>query len=99
MNRAQIGVAVGALATVGLLLWWSRPAPRVATVMAAVQPGTPVAVQTRPLASSLANQTACPGSFVTHRLPFATGTRSREISTYVSNGAGVAVNDLDDDGD
>ncbi len=33
------------------------------------------------------------------RLPFATGLRLREIGTYISNGAGVAVNDLDDDGD
>ena len=36
---------------------------------------------------------------MTHKLPFATGTRLREIGTYVSNGAGVAVNDLDGDGD
>lgn len=32
-------------------------------------------------------------------LDFATGTHLREINTYESNGSGVAVNDLDGDGD
>ncbi len=41
----------------------------------------------------------CQGSFVTHTLPFSTGTRLRELNTYESNGAGVAINDLDGDGD
>ena len=41
----------------------------------------------------------CQGTFLTHTLPIATGTRLREIDTYESNGAGVAVNDLDNDGD
>jgi hypothetical protein len=42
---------------------------------------------------------ACAGHFVTHTLPFATGIRIREINTYESNGAGLAINDLDGDGD
>ena len=50
-------------------------------------------------ASAFPPPAACTGAFVTHKLPFATGTRLREIGTYISNGAGVAVNDLDDDGD
>ncbi|MEZ4865604.1 MAG: CRTAC1 family protein [Caldilineaceae bacterium] len=41
----------------------------------------------------------CSGHFVTHTLPFVTGTRLREINTYESNGAGLAINDLDGDGD
>ncbi|MCB0156507.1 MAG: CRTAC1 family protein [Caldilineaceae bacterium] len=41
----------------------------------------------------------CTDSFVSHRLDFSTGTRLREISTYISNGSGVAANDLDGDGD
>ncbi len=49
--------------------------------------------------SSLVNAASCTDSFVTHNLDFATGTRLREINTYESNGAGVAVNDLDGDGD
>ena len=49
--------------------------------------------------SMLVNSADCTDSFTTHNLDFATGTRIREINTYESNGAGVAVNDLDDDGD
>lgn len=50
--------------------------------------------------SQLQPSPACSGSFVTHNLAFATGMRLREISTYISNGAGVAANDLDaHDGD
>ena len=52
-------------------------------------------VSTMPLASAR----ACSGAFVTHRLDFTTGMRLREIGTYISNGAGVAANDLDNDGD
>lgn len=58
-------------------------------------PHVAVTLSTVPLASS----GACAGHFLTHNLPFATGTRLREINTYESNGAGVAVNDLDGDGD
>jgi len=54
----------------------------------------PVNVDTRSLTSS----ERCAGAFVTHRLDFTTGTRLREIGTYISNGAGVAVNDLNNDG-
>lgn len=46
----------------------------------------------------LAASQSCSDGFVTHRLNFANGTRLREVSTYISNGAGVAVNDLDNDG-
>jgi enediyne biosynthesis protein E4 len=57
-------------------------------------PAVPVTVATQPLAAS-----ACEGRFVEHTLPFATGTRIREINTYESNGAGVALGDLDGDRD
>ena len=43
--------------------------------------------------------TGCDGAFAEHTLPFATGVRIREIGTYISNGAGVAAGDLDNDGD
>jgi len=49
--------------------------------------------------SMLVNTGNCTDSFTTHNLDFSTGTRMREINTYESNGAGVAVNDLDGDGD
>jgi len=40
----------------------------------------------------------CENRFVVHDLPFATGIRTRQIGTYLSNGSGVAVGDLDGDG-
>jgi hypothetical protein len=48
--------------------------------------------------ADLTRATACEGHFAPHNLDFATGTRLREVNTYESNGAGVAVNDLDGDG-
>ncbi len=67
------------------------------TTRPTVQAGTdllPVTVTQRAFDQS----TACAGHFITHTLPFATGTRLREINTYESNGAGLAINDLDGDG-
>jgi hypothetical protein len=55
----------------------------------------PATVAAQPLAATA----VCEGRFVEHTLPFATGTRIREINTYESNGAGVAMGDLDGDGD
>lgn len=100
MKQAQLGAAAGALATVALLLWWSQPARPAPTAHAVERPTAPVSIRTSELeASEQAAPEACSGSFVTHRLDFATGTRAREIGTYLSNGAGVAANDLDNDGD
>ena len=45
------------------------------------------------------SQSSCIDTFVEHRLPFATGVRVREIGTYLSNGAGLAAGDIDNDGD
>jgi len=36
---------------------------------------------------------------VPHKLSFANGLRVREIGLYLNNGSGLAINDLDDDGD
>ncbi len=57
----------------------------------------PIAVSVTPV--QLAHDTACENRFVAHRLGVATGVRMREITTYASNGAGLAAGDLDDDGD
>ncbi len=65
-----------------------RPAARAAA---------PVSVQVAPRA--LARQAACEDRFVPHNLGVTTGQRMREIRTYASNGAGLAANDLDADGD
>jgi enediyne biosynthesis protein E4 len=58
-------------------------------------PSVAVTVKTQPLTTDA----ACERRFVAHQLPFATGVRIREINTYESNGAGVALGDLDGDGD
>ena len=42
---------------------------------------------------------ACSDAFVTHELDHRTTTRTRIPELYESNGAGVAINDLDNDGD
>ena len=60
---------------------------------------TPVLTPVTVAVHALAQPSFCENRFIAHNLPFATGTRIREIHTYVSNGAGVAANDLDDDGD
>lgn len=78
---------------------WLLPAcgvqPATRQPVQAVTDLLPVIVTQRALTPS----TACTGHFVTHTLPFATGIRIREINTYESNGAGLAINDLDNDGD
>lgn len=83
--------------TLGLLLFLlcSCDQPNNGSVVPADEPSVAVTVTMQPLTAA----TTCQDQFVTHTLPFATGTRLREINTYESNGAGVAVNDLDDDGD
>ena len=69
---------------------------------------TPATSPTRPLPpltpvtmtqKTLADPANCEGQFIQHNLGFAAGVRTREINTYLSNGSGVAVNDLDGDGD
>ncbi|MDP9351564.1 MAG: CRTAC1 family protein, partial [Chloroflexota bacterium] len=41
----------------------------------------------------------CSGAFVRHELAHVTETGTEEVRMFASNGAGLAVNDLDDDGD
>jgi hypothetical protein len=79
------------------IIVWALSACQVAPAAPAVETEqeVSVAVTQQPLTGA----NACSGTFVRHQLPFATGTRLREINTYESNGAGVAVNDLDGDGD
>ena len=90
----RVGALPVLLTLLVLLLCSCRAAPPLPAEMGATAT-VPVEVVVTPLTTS----TACLDHFVTHKLPFATGTRLREIKTYESNGAGVAVNDLDQDGD
>lgn len=41
---------------------------------------------------------ACPDTFIEHTLPHITHTTGRTVRFYESNGSGVAINDLDNDG-
>lgn len=63
------------------------------TVLSIVSAQT-VTVDTRSLETG-----RCQNSFIKHRLPHTTHAHGAEVTYYDSNGAGVAVNDLDNDGD
>ena len=65
----------------------------------AVRPAVPVTVTRASPVTSAPGGSACTGAFATHNLDFSNGTRLREIGTYMSNGSGLAANDLDGDGD
>ena len=54
-----------------------------------MNPRTASATQSRP----------CTGTFVAHELPHVTGTAFERVTYFTSNGAGLAVGDLDNDGD
>ena len=62
-------------------------------------------VETAPASSVVVQQgalhqdVACSGQFVARALPHVTGTAVERIGFFYSNGAGLAVNDLDNDGD
>ncbi|MDE0429966.1 MAG: CRTAC1 family protein [Caldilineaceae bacterium] len=45
------------------------------------------------------NRARCSGHFVEHKLPHVTGTAFERVTYFTSNGAGLAVGDLDNDGD
>jgi hypothetical protein len=66
-----------------------------ATARPTLTPNTPATTRATPLSAPV----LCENRFVKHTLPFITGGRIRDINTYISNGAGLAVNDLDGDGD
>jgi enediyne biosynthesis protein E4 len=86
---------IGLLLGCGTLpLKHSAPQPFAPALVVPIDP-VPVTVNSQPLTQPI----TCADQFITHTLPFATGTRLREINTYESNGAGLAVNDLDGDGD
>lgn len=83
------GVAVALLAACS--------APAGAPDSATQTPSSAAAAQVQRRA--LTAPAVCTGAFVEHKLAFATGIRARQLRTYLSNGAGVAANDLDEDGD
>ncbi len=58
---------------------------------------SPVAIQVD--VQPLPAHSPCGGSFVEHELPHVTGTAFERVTYFASNGAGLAIGDLDNDGD
>jgi enediyne biosynthesis protein E4 len=80
------------------------PALALAACAAPTRPGAPSTasgppVQVHVARSALAAAQTCENRFVPHGLGVNDGVRIREITTYTSNGAGLAAGDLDRDGD
>jgi hypothetical protein len=95
--RSSIRVALLLFLVISLtFVWYYAGAPATSPQNLALKRLSAPATVT---ATSLDANSVCSGHFVTHKLPFATGVRLREITTYISNGSGLAVNDLDSDGD
>ena len=59
----------------------------------------PLNPRTASAAQSGAQSRPCTGSFAEHELPHVTGTAFERVTYFTSNGAGLAVGDLDNDGD
>ncbi|MDE0143620.1 MAG: CRTAC1 family protein [Caldilineaceae bacterium] len=59
----------------------------------------PLNLRTASTAQSGAQSRPCTGGFVEHKLPHVTGTAFERVTYFTSNGAGLAVGDLDNDGD
>ncbi len=78
----------------GLILISACQSSSVVKPLTPVGPEVPVAFT----AADLKSQAPCEGMFVPKSLDFSNGIRIREIRTYLSNGSGVAMNDLDGDG-
>ncbi len=64
-------------------------------ILTACVPPAPVHVSAQPLAAPA----PCSGHFVEHTLPHVTGTAFAQVTYFASNGAGLAIGDLDNDGD
>ncbi len=94
-RRTCGGFALGASFAAVLILSACAGGPVAATPAAPRGASAAAQVQSRFLDAAA----PCIDGFVEHTLSFATGIRSRQLRTYLSNGAGVAANDLDGDGD
>ncbi len=70
------------------------------TSYSALSDTTSITIQPLNLRTASATQSRpCTGSFVAHELPHNTGTAFERVTYFTSNGAGLAVGDLDNDGD
>ena len=70
------------------------------TSYSALSDTTSITVQPlNPRTASAAQSRPCTRTFVEHPLPHVTGTAFERVTYFTSNGAGLAVGDLDNDGD
>ncbi len=70
------------------------------TSYSALSDTTSITVQPlNPRTASATQSRPCTGTFVAHELPHVTGTAFERVTYFTSNGAGLAVGDLDNDGD
>ena len=74
------------------------PLARVAPANQATSSAPVSLVPVRVSASPLAGQSGCSGTFVPHTLDFTTTIAGDAVHLFDSNGAGVAIGDLDEDG-
>jgi hypothetical protein len=88
--------------TIGLALLLALagcgPFARMASTNQAAPTAPASVVPTRVSVSPLARQWACSGTFVSHTLDFTTAIAGDAVHLFDSNGAGVAIGDLDGDG-
>ncbi len=92
MNRLS-NMGIGALPLFAVLL---LPFLAIACVPVGPTPDPPIRVAVQPHHLS---PYPCEGRFVAHTLDHITSIKDEVVRTYDSNGAGLAVNDLDNDGD
>lgn len=64
-----------------------------------LQPALLDAARLQVISAPLAEAQPCTNTFVSHSLDHTTTTASKVVGLYESNGSGVAINDLDNDGD
>ncbi len=86
MRARHRGLGLGGTGLAGLVLLLG---------LAACMSPSPVRTVVQPLSTP----PRCSGRFVEHPLPHITGTAFERVTYFASNGAGLAVGDLDNDGD
>ncbi len=90
------GVVLGALALAGCGRVMDVGLRQDPASPARARRAVPVSVEAIPLRSPAG---PCTGSFVAHELDHVTAVPGDAVEMFEANGAGVAINDLDDDGD
>jgi hypothetical protein len=91
--RSPVGLVVVAIITVGGIVFWASFPPSPPPLPAS---GHRVAV--RKAITPLASSSVCEGAFSAHPLAHTTTVAGDAVHLFDSNGSGVAVGDLDDDG-